>query len=152
MKITVNENFNNDEIEIIINCRHVDEQILRIVTGLRAADNKIPGMLNDQTYLLDTADILYIESIDRKTFLYTGGHVYETSQKLYELEERLSGNDFIRATKSCILNFGKVKTLRGDFGGRLLCTLENGEAITVSRQYAVIIKQKLDVMKGDTIK
>ena len=71
--------------------------------------------------------------------------------KLYELEERLAGEDFIRATKSCVLNFGKVKSLRGDFGGRMLCTLENGETITVSRQYAAVIKQKLGITKGESL-
>ena len=143
MKITINEDINNEETEVIINCRQMDEQILRICAGLRVYDKKVTGILDDQTFLLNSCDILYIETVDRKTFLYTTDEVYETPLKLYEIEERLAGEDFIRASKSCVLNFGKVKSLRGDFGGRLLCTLENDETVTVSRQYAGIIKQKL---------
>ena len=143
MKIIINENPNIDETEVIINCRHTDEQIMRICAGLRMYDKKITGLLNEQTHLLSTSEILYIESVDRKTFLYTDNEVYETVLKLYELEDRLAGDDFIRATKSSIINFGKVKSLRSDFGGKMLCTLENGEIVTVSRQYTGVIKQKL---------
>ena len=143
MKIIINENSNIEETEIIINCRQTDEDVLRICAGLRMIDKKVTGYLNDQTHLLSTSEILYIESVDRKTFLYTTTQVYETPLKLYELEDRLAGDDFIRATKSSIINFDKVRSLRGDFGGRLLCTLENGETVTVSRQYTSVIKQKL---------
>ena len=150
MRIIINENSEVDETEVIINCRQTDEHILRICAGLRMLDKKITGLHEGQTFLLNTGDILYIDTVDRKTFLYTAGQVLETPLKLYELEERLAGEDFVRVTKSCILNFGKIKSLRGDFGGRLICTLDNGESITVSRQYAAVIKQKLGLMKGES--
>jgi len=134
---------------VIINCRQTDEQILRIIAGLRIVDKKITGLLNEQTFIINTSDVLYIESVDRKTFLYTAKQTYETPLKLYELEERLTTEDFIRVTKSCVLNFNRVKSIRGDFGGRLLCTLENGETISISRQYATVIKQKLEYLKGE---
>ena len=151
MKIIIKENPAIEETEIIINCRQADAEILRICAGLRVFDKKITGLLDGQTFLLNATDILYVESVERKTFLYTQGQVYETPLKLYELEERLAGDDFIRATKSCVLNFSKVKSLRGEFGGRMLCTLENGEIVTVSRQYAIAIKQKLGITKGESL-
>ena len=151
MKIVINENGNMGETEIIINCREIDEEIMRICAGLRVFDKKVTGLLDGETFILNAADILYAESVDRKTFLYTAAGVYETPAKLYELEERLAGDDFIRATKSCVLNFAKIKRLRGDFGGRMLCILENGETVTVSRQYALLIKQKLGMMKGESL-
>lgn len=151
MKIIINENSGVEETEIVINCRHADEQILRICAGLRAFDKKVTGLIKEQTFLLNASDILYIETVDRKTFLYTDDKVFETPLKLYELEERLAGDDFIRATKSCVLNFEKIKSLRGDLGGRMLCTLENGETVAVSRQYAAVIKQKLGITKGESL-
>jgi len=148
MKITINENQNIKETEIIINCKRTDEQILRICARLRMFEKKVTGTYRGQTHILSTSDILYAETVDRKTFIYTQTQVYETTLKLYELEERLAEDDFVRIAKSCILNFSKVKSLRGDFGGRLICVLENGESVTVSRQYAVDIKKKLGIIKG----
>ena len=149
MKIVINESEKYCETEIIINCRQTDEQILRICAGLRMHDKKVTGLLNEHTHILNANDILYADTVDRKTFLYTAKETYETPLKLYELEEQLIGEDFIRITKSCVLNFSKVKSLRGDFGGRMICTLENNETIIVSRQYAMTIKQKLGIMKGE---
>lgn len=148
MKIIINENHAFDETEIIINCRRADEQIMRIRAGLGIFEKKVTGSLEGQTFIINADEILYIDTVDRKTFLYTAERVYETPIKLYELEERLAGEDFIRVTKSCIINFGRVRSLRGDFGSRMLCTLDNGEIISVSRQYAATIKQKLGRIKG----
>ena len=71
MKIVINENSDTAETEIIINCRQADEQILRICANLRMLDKKVTGLLNEQTYILNVSDILYVETVDRKTFLYT---------------------------------------------------------------------------------
>ncbi|MDL2214046.1 LytTR family transcriptional regulator [Clostridia bacterium OttesenSCG-928-O13] len=145
MKISINEHESFSETEIVINCRRADEQILRIVAGLRANDKKITGLCNGQTFLLGIQDIFYIDTADRKTFLYTAAQVYETPLRLYELEERLAPEDFFRATKSSVVNFAKIISLRPEFGGRMLVTLENGEKLTVSRQYVPFIKQKLRI-------
>ena len=144
MNIHITEHASLEETEIIIRCRQIDDEIMRICAGLRAFDRKITGTQDNETFVLNTTDILYAETVDRKTFLYTTDGIYETPLRLYELEERLAGDDFLRATKSCLFNFSKVKSLRADFGGRILCTLENGELITVSRQYAAVIKEKLN--------
>ncbi len=145
MKIVIHEDTNTEETEITIRCRAVDDTILRILAGLRALDQKVTGLYNDQTFLLNPQDILYIDTVDRKTFLYTAERVYETPLRLYELEERLACDDFIRASKSSLMNFGRVISLRGELGGRMRCILEGGEAVIVSRQYVPAIKQKLGI-------
>ena len=87
--------------------------------------------------------MLYIDTVDRGTFLYTAGGVYETRLRLYELEGQLAGWDFVRVSKSVIVNFGQVKSLRPDFGGRLRLTMSNGEVVVANRQYVPDIKKKL---------
>ena len=143
MKITLTEKADIAETEITITCREVDDQILRLVAGLRAFDKKITGLRDEQTFLLSPSDILYIDTTDRRTFLYTAETVYETPLKLYELVERLAQDDFFRASKSCVVNFSKIKSLRPEFGGRLTLTMENGEKLTVSRQFVPDVKKKL---------
>ncbi|MCL2353678.1 MAG: LytTR family transcriptional regulator, partial [Defluviitaleaceae bacterium] len=108
-----------------------------------ALDFKLTGTRDDQTHILDASAILYIDTVDKKTFLYTKGAVYETSLRLYELEEQLYNGDFFRASKSSIVNFNKIKSLKSDIDGRIILVMENGERLVVSRQYAVFIKNKL---------
>ena len=73
--------------------------------------------------------------------------MYETPLRLYELEERLAPRDFVRASKSAVVNFSRVQSIRPDLGGRLQLTLENGERLGVSRQYAPAIKEKLGLIE-----
>jgi DNA-binding LytR/AlgR family response regulator len=75
--------------------------------------------------------------------LYTESDIYETSLRLYELEEQLSANDFFRAGKSSIINFNKIKALKSDIDGRIIVEMENKERLVVSKQYASFIKNKL---------
>ncbi|MDF2952044.1 MAG: putative HTH-type transcriptional regulator, partial [Anaerocolumna sp.] len=62
----------------------------------------------------------------------------------YELEEQLAASDFFRASKSCIINFNQIHSLKPDIT-RFIVTMNNGEKLIVSRQYASSIKKKLGV-------
>lgn len=122
-----------------------DDEILKLIAMLRVLDCKLTGVKNHETYILEAAKILYIDTVDKKTFFYTGKDVYETPLRLYELEEQLEAKGFFRAGKSTIINFNQIKALKPDLDGRILVTMNNNEKLMVSRQYAVTIKQILGV-------
>ena len=83
------------------------------------------------------------ETVDGRTFLYTEDAVYQTPLRLYELEDRLEGTEFVRASKQLLATFDHVKAIRPAINARLQLLLDNGEAVIVSRQYAPSIKRKL---------
>lgn len=147
MKIHINEDPALHETEITINCNRISTDIEAIISKLRVMDLKLTGRKNNQIYILDAAKVLYIDTVDKKTFFYTKNDVYETDLKLYELEEQLASLDFIRANKSSIINFGQIKSIKADIDGKLLITMSNGEKLFVSRQYAQSVKTKLGGVK-----
>ncbi|MDE5748535.1 MAG: LytTR family transcriptional regulator DNA-binding domain-containing protein, partial [Acetatifactor sp.] len=55
---------------------------------------------------------------------------------------------FVRANKSSIVNLKKIQSIRTYVNRRLLLTMENGEQLIASRQYAENIKRLLGVGKG----
>ncbi len=149
MKIILNQDPSFPETEVTINCPQADEDILRLVAMLRIHQKKLVGTLEGEQHLLDVRDILYIDTVDKRTFLYTGKAVYESALRLYELEEGLRNLDFFRIGRSTIVNFYHIRSIRPELGGRLLVTVDNGERLYVSRQYAVGIKEKLrEVERG----
>lgn len=143
MKLHIEQTPTAAETEITVRCRALDEETLRIVALLRTFDAKLTGEKDGETCVLAAADVLYADTADKHTFLYTQAAVYETPLRLYELEERLAPHGFVRAGKSALLNLNRVKSLRPDFGGRMLVTLQNGELLNVSRQYVPAIKALL---------
>ena len=152
MKITLNQDPSWPETEVIINCPQADEEILRLVAMLRVYQKKLVGILDGERHLLDAKDILYIDKADKKTFLYTERAVFESALQLYELEDTLRELDFLRAGRSAIINFRRVKSIRPELGGRLLVTMDNGEQVYVSRHYAGEMNAKLRELERSMLK
>lgn len=152
MKITLNQDPSFPETEVIINCPQADEDILRLVAMLRIHQKKLVGILEGERRLLDVKDILYIDTAGKKTFLYTEKAVYESALRLYELEDALRDLDFFRAGRSAIVNFRRIQSIRPELGGRLLVTMDNGEQVYVSRQYAGEMKEKLRELERSILK
>ena len=143
VKIRIEEDASGQEMEITIRCRQTNESVIRMLEMFRMADRKLTGYRDGQKYLLDVSRILYIDTVEKKTFLYTEEEVYETPLRLYELEGRLESCDFFRASRSSIINFNRIQSLKPEFGGTMQVTMTNGERLNVSRQYAKQIKEKL---------
>ena len=98
---------------------------------------------NGETFILETDKILYIEAVDRKTFVYTDGEIYESELRLYEMEQELVERGFLRISKQSIVNLRKIKSLRTDVNHKIRITLQNGEQIVVSRMYSDELRRKL---------
>lgn len=143
MKVTVEEQPGLEQTEVIVRCPRLDAQAARLVELLRLSDARLIGEKDGETCILDSEQVLYIDTVDRGTFLYTEDGVYQTRLRLYELEDQLTGQDFIRVSKSAIVNFDRVRSLRPDFGGRMRLTMSNGEVVVANRQYVPAIKSKL---------
>ena len=143
MKITIEDRPDGGEDEIIIRCKQIDEHLLKLVYALKAGQEKLTATKGTDIVQVMPKEIFYFEAVDNKVFLYLEKDVYETRQKLYELEERFRGTDFVRVSKSVILNLSKVKTLSPAFNGRFEATMKNGEKVIVSRQYVPVLKEKL---------
>ena len=143
MKIEILEGF--DGIEITIKCLKTTEDIRKIESILHSYAKRLSCTKSGVTHLIDAKSVLYFESVDKQSFLYTESDVYELSLKLYEIEEMLSDAGFIRSAKSQILNIHKISSLCPDFGGRIEVTMQNGEKLIVSRQYSKSLKERLGI-------
>ena len=143
MKITIQDLPEGEEDEIIIRCRTVDEQLLKLIYGLRSAQEKLTLTKGDKLFQVQPSQVYYFEAVDNRVFAYLEKEVCETKLKLYELEQKLEGTDFFRASKSTIINLAKVKNISPAFNGRFEVCMKNEEKLIVSRQYVPILKAKL---------
>ncbi|MBC1249635.1 LytTR family transcriptional regulator [Listeria welshimeri] len=129
-----------------LHCHPQDiEKVTNIVLSL---EEKIPVKKDGETYLLEPKVILYFEAVENKIFVYTEEEVYETNWKLYELEKRFDESSFFRCSKSMILNIEWIEKVAPGFNGRFEASLLNNEKVIISRQYAKVLKQKLQIGGG----
>lgn len=145
MKIEVKEAPDAEEIEVLIRCPAVNDKVRGMVSALRSFDRRLVGRKDGEYYQIDANEILYLESVDRRVFLYTEDRTLETEGRLYELEALLKNHSFFRASRATLVNLMRVRSLRPELGSRLLLTMDNGEKIIVSRHYAGAIKNALGV-------
>lgn len=143
MKITIVDIPHGEEEEIIVRCSKMDERMMQLLNNFKAGKIKLNVYKDGQIYRMAPEEIYYFESVDQKVFAYGEEAVYETKSRLYELEAELPPKDFLRATKSVILNLDKIQSLTPAFGGRFEALLKNGERVIISRQYVGVLKEKL---------
>nr|WP_122013352.1 LytTR family DNA-binding domain-containing protein [Maliibacterium massiliense] len=145
MKVTIDTIPGSTQTEVVIRCGQIDDTVMRMLAYLRTFDQKLLGIWQEQTFLLDPQDIYYCESVDKRTFLYGENTVYQTPLRLYELEQRLCGGTFFRASKSTLVNLAKVRAFstHARYGGKIAIALESGERLFVSRLYVPQLKAKL---------
>lgn len=129
--------------QVEIRCHEITEEVREIVAFVKTRQGQITGVQEGRQYEVSMSDICYIEAVDNKVFLYTQKQVYETKQKLYELEELLKEKYFLRVSKSLLLNLMKVQSIKPALNGRLMAVLHNREEIIVSRKYVPELKKAL---------
>lgn len=145
MKITVHTDKEAEEVRIDVTCREITPEIERMVATLRMLNHQLTGRQGSQIFQVPVKDVIYIEAMDRKCFLYTKDAYYETDYRLYELEELLDANGFFRISKSVLINLQSVTSIQTELNRRLLVTMCSGERLIASRQYADALKKLLGV-------
>lgn len=143
MKVIIEEINRDQDEEIIIRCWETNDEILSLVSQLKVKEDCFVGFEDEKIHRLQTADIYYFEAVDNKVFIYCKKNVYESRQKLYELESACKGKGFFRASKSVVLNLHKIAYVTPYIGGRFEAKLINGENVVVSRQYVPVLKALL---------
>ena len=120
MKVSIEEiSWEKDE-EIIIKCHEMNDDILKLVNRLKTDSAVILGYNDTSIYRLRFRDVYYFEAVDNKVFIYCKDKVFESKQKLYELEELCSEKRFFRASKSTIINITKISSVKPSLSGRFI--------------------------------
>jgi DNA-binding LytR/AlgR family response regulator len=143
MKILIEEPTAGEEEQIIIRCREMSKELLALINNFKAQRHTIIGLDGSDIHRIDPSLIYYFEAVDNKVFIYCREKVFESRHKLYEIEDIFSNSDFLRVSKSAILNLRRISFLSPGFSGRLEATLDNQEKLIISRQYVPDLKRKL---------
>ena len=144
MNIQIVENI-KEALYVVINCRKIDDEVMRLKCHIEMFDKKLQAKKDNELHFINSYDVLYFESVDNHTFLYTEDDVLEVRQRLYELEVILSDKDFIRISKSQIVNINKIKSLKPELNRTILATMCNGEQLYISRKYVPAMRNILSL-------
>lgn len=101
---------------------------------------------DEENYIpINYKDIVYINSQGNYTFVNLSDcNQYRISEKLYQLEEGILPNSFIRINKSEIVNINQITQISPMFKGNFLIHLKGYDIpCDISRNYLKEFKERL---------
>lgn len=140
MKVKVDIDDQYTDLEIVIKASELTDEVNDLLNLIKG-QSTILVKRDNRNCLININDILYIDTIDEKTFVYLDDNVYEINKRLYELEIELSSN-FIRISKNTILNINKLDSVKALLNGKYEAYLINQEKLIISRHYVADFKKK----------
>ena len=125
------------ETEVIIRGDVTSEEVVSLLQLLKKRNSgKLILYKEEEQYIIDADEIVYVEVSDNKVYAYTKQDTYEAKQKLYEIKELLGGRSFAQINKSVIVNINCVKSIQAEFSGNYRLKMKNRkESLTISRKY-----------------
>ena len=94
--------------------------------------------------LLEFSDVFMLRVEDKQVKVYTEKAEYLIKKPLYPVEETLS-SDFVRISKTTIVNLRKIERVAPSLKGMMFIQLKNGLKDNISRKYLPDFKQALDL-------
>lgn len=106
---------------------------------------KIVAFKKDEIKILDYKEIARFYSENNKLYLDSKRERYLTKLRIYELEERLPRNKFIKISRSEIVNLDYVEKLDLSFTGTIALKMKDGKVTYVSRRNIKKFKEILGI-------
>lgn len=131
------------EIEVDIRSGEHDQQIQALERHLQGFEKHLIGELDQYQHKIPLRSVFYLESVDKKVFFYTEHQTFRIQERLLQLEQRLSGDGFVRVSKSCLINLRVLKQIKSLSNSRMEAVLINDEKIIVSRSYLANVRKGL---------
>ena len=143
MRIKMEQDPSYADIDITVRYAEENNKVKRIISYLQSVDTQIKCNIDDTEKMINVADIYYIESVEKKTFVYLEKLIYYTNFRFYQLAEDLKEYGFVQISKSCILNINVLESIKPLFNSRMEATLKNGEKVFINRKYLREVKRAL---------
>ncbi len=94
--------------------------------------------------LLEFSDVYMFRVENKQIKVYTKNSEYLIKKPLYQVEETLN-SDFVRISKTTIVNLKKIERVAPSLKGMMFIQLKNGLKDNISRKYLPDFKQALDL-------
>lgn len=142
VEIFIDENYSETTVKIYAKTYSKDLEWIKDQL-LGHPQDKITAFIGSEVQILSYKDILRFYSLDNKVCLDTMKSTYTTRLRLYQLEDRLPKKQFIKISRSEIVNLDYVKGLDLSFTGTIALELKNGQVSYVSRRSLKNFKEAL---------
>ena len=146
MKVNLFVSRDIEEPHADIHTNELTDNITKAMSILESDDtNEILAVKNGSDItLLQFDDVFMLRVENKQVKVYSENNEYLIRKPLYQVEESLSG-DFVRISKTTIVNLKKIKRVAPSLKGMMFIELKNGLKDNISRKYLPDFKNALDL-------
>ncbi|PWB87220.1 LytTR family DNA-binding domain-containing protein [Methanobrevibacter thaueri] len=146
MKVNLFVSRDIEEPHADIHTNELTDNITKAMSILESDDtNEILAVKNGSDItLLQFDDVFMLRVENKQVKVYAENNEYLIRKPLYQVEESLSG-DFVRISKTTIVNLKKIKRVAPSLKGMMFIELKNGLKDNISRKYLPDFKNALDL-------
>jgi two-component system LytT family response regulator len=110
-------------------------QLLAELNSTQKTPDRISIKSNGRVNFVQILDIDWVGSADNYVELHVGAHCHLLRETMTAFSERLPQDQFVRISRTAIVNMARVKELQALFHGEYSVTLTTGAKLTLSRSY-----------------
>lgn len=146
MKINIDIDPNVTEASVEIKTKEMTEEIEHVVKYVESlsARHTLNGKMGDDIYRIDLNKVHRFFIENKVLQIQTSKNKYSLDKRLYQIEEFM-GLDFIKISKSEIINIKFMDHLSITPSGQIKIYMKNGEFTFSSRRYLKSIKERLNL-------
>lgn len=134
------------EPRVIILTDEMKEEVNEILERLTRTQPRIlAGFREKSLTILDEAELLRVYAENGKVYAQSKDGTYLLRLRLYEAEQRLDGDRFVRISNAEIINLGHARRFDLSIAGTICVLLSDGTKTYVARRYVSRIKQHLGI-------
>ncbi|MSU36563.1 MAG: response regulator transcription factor [Pedosphaera sp.] len=109
--------------------------LLRGMQGTARSPERISVKSTGRVTLVDIPDIDWVGSADNYVELHVGTHCHLLRETMNNIAGKLPLEQFVRISRTTIVNVSRVKELRPSFHGEYAVILRDGTKLTLSRSH-----------------
>ena len=125
----------------------INDETKELISRLDTTLSNVEGTYDDKHVSVPVTEVLYFDTVDRKTFAYTDKMCIEMRITLRNVLDNYSDAGLIRISKSAVVNVYKIDHLQGDINMRTTIFLKNGEKLIMNRGYKKEFMTELERIK-----
>ena len=134
------------EPRLVVIAAEVTPELDALIRSLRAGrPNLLAGFRDGAAELIEPARIMRIYAASQRVYCVTETGEYTLRLRLYEVEERLDKQIFMRISHSEIVNLTQVRRFDLSLAGTVCAVFKDGSKTYASRRYVSKIKDALGI-------
>lgn len=137
--------FENDKINIFFNEETINnlDEMIKILSKGESLFISVENSRGVKRVSVDTIE--YFEAFENEVFALIGKERFYVLEKLYVLEQTLTQKNFVRVSKSFLVNIAHIEYIRPMLNSKLKLIMTNKDSVEVNRTYVKSFKERMDI-------